>query len=466
MRTVLVLAAVWGLVSAAVATPYASGIQSLGGGDYSFVLNQAADNVVVERSGDTPLNLGALAKGTYTFNQGAGTGFQVKAYSSTPTAWTQYSSDTNLIDKFYSPRGVAVNRNASSSSFGTIYVSNSTAGSTANPVRASLRGFYGVRADQTEIVSGQTGGVAWPVSANSPFKVTVAPDSRLYISDYSDAHSGVWRAPANLLGAYDEMLYNVNRAGSGLVLNPDSTPLHGSIPSVWVEGTGAGTMMYTMDEDLPDAGVAPYPHERGDIKRYPVGTGTSYTGAYATVVRDGTPSPDGVILNGQMDFVRAADGSWWATQSRAVGQDIPGTPALTHWADGGTAPLFNSGNVQDYNGDGLDDFVLGGGYGDLDIWGHYLALGGQSGVGVFVIDISNPDAPLVVATIPQTGLSRDVSFDAAGNLYVVSNSSETLRIWSPGGDWLAITRSDGTFSLLPEPASMLLLALGLLLRRR
>jgi hypothetical protein len=57
-------------------------------------------------------------------------------------------------------------------------------------------------------------------------------------------------------------------------------------------------------------------------------------------------------------------------------------------------------------------------------------------------------------------------------VYVVSSSSETLRIWSPGGPTIATTRSDGSFSLakVPEPCSIGLLALGGLaliwLRRR
>jgi hypothetical protein len=40
-----------------------------------------------------------------------------------------------------------------------------------------------------------------------------------------------------------------------------------------------------------------------------------------------------------------------------------------------------------------------------------------------------------------------VDFDAAGNLYAISNASELLRVFSPGGDTLAITDSTGTFSI-------------------
>ena len=101
-----------------------------------------------------------------------------------------------------------------------------------------------------------------------------------------------------------------------------------------------------------------------------------------------------------------------------------------------------------------------------------LALGSNKGL-IYLIDISDPDNPTLLGTIDNPGGSyiRDVAFDAAGNLYTVSNSSETLRIYSPGGDWETLLGSDGTFSatIVPEPSMLSLLALGglaLVLRRR
>ncbi len=41
----------------------------------------------------------------------------------------------------------------------------------------------------------------------------------------------------------------------------------------------------------------------------------------------------------------------------------------------------------------------------------------------------------------------EMDFDAAGNLYTISNNSERLEVFSPGGNKRAITRSNGTFTL-------------------
>lgn len=45
--------------------------------------------------------------------------------------------------------------------------------------------------------------------------------------------------------------------------------------------------------------------------------------------------------------------------------------------------------------------------------------------------------------------SRELVFDAAGNLYISSNVSELIQVYSPGGASIATTSSDGTFSLVP-----------------
>ncbi len=508
--------------STALAVPYASGL-SESGGIVTYVLNENADAITVRRTGDSDLVLAGddLLKGSHTFPKGVAVSYEVEVRRSADSGWTQTSDDALPQNQFFSPRGVAVNKNPGSEYFGRIYVSEGIGGATADRPQITFEGIYSLAADQSDVLGqgddAAYGDVDWTTSGNSPFRLTVAPDDSLYITDWSDSHSGVWRAPANLdqTTAWPNVLANDNRDSKGLTGN------HGSIPAVWVEGTGTDTKLYTMDEDWPDAsGINA--EGRGDVFRYDIGTATEYSGQAVVQVDDNTPAPAGVILNGLMDFVRDEDGTWWISQFRS--DDSKSVPALSHWADGGTEPLLVSGKnprepgdsdwdsdvdgadfltwqqnsgiqdgtatvwMGDANGDGnvdaLDltlwednfgalisgEIVLDGVYGTLDIHNELdlLVLGSRYSQGVYVVDISDPENPVIQDIIPQSVRANDVAFDVAGNVYVVSRDTETLRVWSPGGDWIATTGSDGSFALtqpaaaasVPEPAAIVLLGLG------
>src|SRR5215471_9012071 len=78
-----------GIAGNAIAVPYASGIRSTSGSTWEFVLNQASTGVTVTRDGGSPLNLGALAAGRYTFDMTGHTTFDIKVSNSASTAWSQ-----------------------------------------------------------------------------------------------------------------------------------------------------------------------------------------------------------------------------------------------------------------------------------------------------------------------------------------------------------------------------------------
>jgi hypothetical protein len=51
--------------------------------------------------------------------------------------------------------------------------------------------------------------------------------------------------------------------------------------------------------------------------------------------------------------------------------------------------------------------------------------------------------------------NHELTFDAAGNAYTTHSSAEVLQVFSPGGNWTAITTSDGMFSVVPfEPPTI------------
>ncbi len=522
-RTLLLLATVLTLTNShhAMAVPYASGV-SQDNGTVSYILNEDADTVTIKRAGQADEVLNNVTRGAQSFALNGASSFEIEVSNSAPAGYTQISNDTDLGSAFFSPRGVAINRNPNSPHFGNIYVSEAAGGEVTKGevlIRDTLEGLFVMGADQSDIIGqgadGRIGNLNTEGSSSTPFKITVAPDDSIYIADWSDGNSGVYRAPADLDDSSDwpNVLANDNRDGDGLTDN------HGSIPAVWVEGTGASTVLYTMDEDWPD-GSADVPEGRGDIFRYDIGTSTNFTGAPIVQVADdstgpgGSPSTLGVIRNGLMDFVRDEDGTWWVSQFRS--DDEKTIPALSRWEDGATEPIFVSGKNprtpgdfdfdadvdgddfltwqqnndtagNEFDGDannddivdGTDlgiwttnygdlqpaDIVLDAGFGTLDIHNELdlIALGTTFGRGVYLIDISDPTAPALVDTIPQTSITRDVAFDVAGNVYVVSNITETLRIWSPGGDTVAVTGSDGSFVLnpagvatVPEPGTFVL----------
>ncbi|HRR87658.1 MAG TPA: PEP-CTERM sorting domain-containing protein, partial [Phycisphaerae bacterium] len=322
-------------------------------------------------------------------------------------------------------------------------------GAVAAGGRTTTDGIYVMTADQGDVLGqGDTafaGGINWTTGgSNSPWKITVAPDDSVYIADWSDLNSGVWRCNANPQSNFDEILTNVGRTSTGLVAG-----VHGSVASVYIEGTGANTVLYTLDEDF-NAGSG-----MGSILRYDIGTQTGYSGTPVEQTQD-IPNH---IQNSNMDFVRDSDGSWWICQYRYTDSDA--VPTLLHWADGASSPSWKSGP---------STVALDRGYGILaiDNLNDLIAVGTNNSK-IYILDISDPSNVALVDTIAHSGATiRDLDFDAAGNLYVVSSSSETLRIYSPGGDWMAITGSDGSFVLIPEPAAVVLLALGGLacLRRR
>ena len=444
--------AVMSLGSPAMATPYASGIQ-LNGASSSFVLNEGGANVdIVYDGGASTINLGVLAAGTHTFDETLGASWEIVATKNAPAGWTQISDDNLTQSKYYSPRGVAVDMNPARSTFGQIIVAEALGGAVGAGGRTTTDGLYIMSADQGDINSqgdaAYAGTIDWAAGgSSSPFKVSMnrddPTDTTVYISDWSDGHSGIWTADAlNPSAAFNELLDNTGRDAGGVVLagggvGPDE--LHGSVPvGPWVEGTGANRTMYTVDEDV----------RLGNILQYDIGLTTS---GYATAPTDRVTDGGGNILNGLADVVRDEDGSWWIAQYRYTDDDV--VSSLSHWADGASAPSWTSGP---------STVALDLAYGSIDILdtSNLLVMGTRGGL-IYVLDISDPNNPALVDTITHSGsYVRDVSFDIAGNIYAVSSSSETLRIYSPGGTTIATTGSDGTFLLVPEPSVAFMFILG------
>jgi hypothetical protein len=290
-------------------------------------------------------------------------------------------------------------------------------------------------------------------------------------------------------------------------------PLHGSSGAkVYATGTvGVDLTIYVMDEDL-DKDLAWPNNDTNHIWRHDVGAQTEYDDLAPTLVVNAqaipTNSDGSVNLIGTFGpgvatgmLYHEGFGHWYVNQPRANGDTSAGVAIIDADLDGSDAgaPTLLWSSIQFTIDNNLD--------GDLstepllndpnsDVWrrvrevaispdGKYLVLhknGADSaphlGIGdgaVYLVPLDEngiPDIEVVdgqitnvlnITTLGDNGAHNSgaqVEFDAAGNLYVANSAISTasadplltgqlVQVFSPGGSWLATTKSDGTFTVVP-----------------
>jgi len=346
---------------------------------------------------------------------------------------------------------------------------------------------------------------------NSPYRIRVGTDGTIWAADYSDANGQLFQVQPNLTGGVTTSVNILAGSGgppppadgSGTPTSTDATGLgpdpacaagkctstfqnHGSISSSWTTGSlAAGNLVvYTLDEDLDSAHFggtgANNKLDRNSIWKYSIGSTIPSSGFNGTPTQlaPGVPSPAAPgVANGLIgdfppgglitDMTRGPDGKFYLSQNRSSG----GQPGILVYDSTGTTLLFNSLDASRtlLNNPNAADIFTGVGGIDISPDGKWLA----------TMEIDNDVALIpLVAGIPDiahrllmdggtnTGNGRDISFDAAGNLYTVSSGQGMYRVYSPGGKTLAITSWDGSsfsFAVVPEPTScgLILLALAM-----
>ncbi len=361
----------------------------------------------------------------------------------------------------------------------------------------------------------RTGGglfsAGWNLTSNGPWRMTVGADDTLFIADWGDQTGGVkTMSPDGTSGAF---LLDGDNGFQPLPVGQN----HGSVVSMPITTGTLGTdlVLYTIDEDLEASVVGTGNH----IWRYDLGTTTSnYTGAPTLVLdasTEGVNSDGSVILfdlNIGVDANLQRDphtGNFIITQARNDGNET----GILIMDSTFTTVLFNSKQFSlDNSLDGaVDDLAFPEWDLIQDIFryvttvevspdGSTLALhrrqnateldvgavGGNNpflgtadvllvpldASGVPILDISDPIGNPLLGTTPldmtvNHGSARKaLTWDAAGNLYAGSSSAtipdpsgfigdEQVVIWGPGGDTVAVTRSDGTFELNPSAGGLL-----------
>ena len=442
----------------ATAHPYATCLTNSPAGTISFRLNESADTVQVKQ-GATTVNLGSLGQGLYGPNNLSGSGivagqFQVvvdKVGAGTPTLILPTAGTTNNT-MFFSPRGVAVNYRAASPYFGRVYVANAGAGTTASG-RTTGDGIYMVNADYSDAV-GQgntvlTAGLDMATSGTSmPWRARVGmDDDMLYLCDFGDVTGNLYRTDPNVSGGSGIAMF---MAPIGTMASPLNASMnHGSLQEVYVTGSQATSdlKVFSVDEDYETT----------------PGTGTQLNSLWEYDINGGSlpwsTMPDrsvglaSIVQNFSqvMGLDRGPNGYFYLLDSRSTGSEYglividPAGPAVV-WNS--LTESINLGSATDLLNVSVSVAV------SRD--GKYCAV--QKSTGVVVLMRMNNGLPDLAgrSTFTAIGTARQIAFDAADNVYVISASTERMRAYSLGLTTTATTTSGtsgspgpgGAFSLV------------------
>jgi len=313
----------------------------------TYTLNAAAQSVIINvYNGENLLKSftsEGLAKGenTTTIDLDGLNGELTWSIKASGEAWAEGETATMVIDKstnpllsFMSPRGITIDQDPESEFYGRVYVTETRAAEMSD--RTTNVGIYVFDAAFNDI-TGQGnvaygGNVQWGASSGCT-RIFLNKDGKIYLSDWSDAHPGVWRADANDLTADFVPVFGGTPNSDGLRFNDDGVAISGSIPSCWVEGTGENTVLYTFDEDyINDNGNAMglYQYNIGNLEQ-------PWTTAPSAIIYNNV---DKLHQNGNSVII-PQNGGWWISQTRWT--DGGGIPSLVYVKD--NVVLFNSGEV-------------------------------------------------------------------------------------------------------------------------
>ncbi|MFN7138590.1 MAG: Calx-beta domain-containing protein [Limisphaerales bacterium] len=423
------------------AVPYASNIQN-DAGTISFRLNESADNVkIVLDNGAATTDLGPLGPGLHSFFLGSATSYQIEVTKSGSAGWSVISDDNNPLLRFYAPLGIAVNNNPQNLElFGRIYVATSIAGTPAGTTRTTGKGIYVLNPDHTDALGtgnlALTGGITFAPSANSPFKIEVGEDNNLYIGDYSDANANVYRTDPNVsLGSGTNLLHGIGNTSNTNV----HTTCNGS-PIVRGSLANGNLTLWAIDGQWPGW---------NRLLRWNIGSGPIPHNQPPTVLG----STGNIQAEQQSDLDRGPDGKLYTCQFR-TSSDASDLGALRVFSTDGSTVLWGSR----INSPSNTELFLNARALKVSPDGKTLALIRNDtqtwliGLTNGIPDLSRTNLLNSFGTTSATVVNRrEVSWDAAGNLYVASTSHERVRVWSPGGYTRATTKSDGTFEVTVPP---------------
>lgn len=333
------------------------------------------------------------------------------------------ADDANL--KFTNANGIDINRVPGGVHHGWMYVAEGAAGTIGT--RTTQEGVYLINSDLTprsttpRATNSDIGTLGpWAASVNSPFRVHVAPDEQVYITDSSDAHSALFVATPDVLNVQPVFAYPApaggSRATSGVVKNSSGVSLYGSTSSVWVEGTGTTRTIYTTDEDLSPA---------NSLWKRTVPAGATATAVAPALVASFTGS------TWIQDFVRDSLGNSYLVSSTKDDAHKFGLTGLLL----ATLPPNSTG----YFGISIDE--------PRD----YLFLSTTDGR-VFRTTTAFNESEAVIEGLGSP--VRDVATDAEGWVYALDGGNQRLRAFAGPGDYTiagSTAQAPSTLQVTPDP---------------
>ena len=251
-----------------------------------------------------------------------------------------------LNDRYanYTRAAVAIDRSPESAHFGTIYVGERVGKNNAG------NGIYACDINgQPRNTTVYNGGRTW---AND-MRLAVDGEGKIYIPEWGDDYSGIYVAdPDNLGGNYSQFFIG-SRDADGLITN-NGMSVGGSVPGVWIQGTGADTKLYAFLEDV----IAPS-GKGNNVGIYNIGQPdgsllTTWDEAPNTLLDVGS-----LMINGNGNIIADAGGrGTWVMQYRSKGQNIASVPSLIFIDNSGNV-VYNSGrDLSSLNGSLMSGFAI------------------------------------------------------------------------------------------------------------
>jgi hypothetical protein len=368
--------------------------------------------------GRNSLNV-AVADGQYTWEVIASSNTSGNMFVKDPTVGSE------VQHTFFQPYGLDFDKTTTSPHFGKLYVTNNAGTVTASgPGRVTTDGVYVLSNDFQDITgqgaSAYGGGVSWGTTS-SPFRVHVAPDGDVFISDWSDSNSGVWvMNPDDPTEPFVSVLDNSTRNPLGLAGN------HGSISGMYVEGTGEDRVLYVLDEDfyLDEADLGTTTAQLGSIWAHYIGAEPNNYASSPTLIYNDALNGNRLVYGFMGEIIKdphPSRGGWFISQYR--------------WADEHNVFHFDGTEVDWSSRTEGNLFAENSLTGSIDISdnGNLIAGAGYSWIRVYdIADIENPVEVFVDGGAFNS--HDDIVFDPAGNIVVGSRFPEQILYYSRTGD--------------------------------